>query len=134
MAELVENAVLAGKLTAMAVTVLVVTFLYNWWMWPGKYRWLARIGPRMFGPEARARIQPYETAIRRALDRHRKATGEVVQFVDVVRAPLRLHISRYSLWKSVAWGLARTDDGRERFVCVSGWYTSDSVMPEFFDR
>ncbi|MFK7819179.1 MAG: hypothetical protein AB8G99_10700 [Planctomycetaceae bacterium] len=124
----------ATKLIAIFFAVLAANFWVRWWMWPGYYQWLGRTWPRVFAPELKAQIQPQENAIKRALSRHEKATGEATKFVRVVRAPFWLFLSRYSLWKRVAWGLVKNGDGRECLVCVRGWYLSDAAMPEFFER
>ena len=108
------------KLAGVVVGIIMTSFVVGWWSWPRYARWL--------GPD---RLSMETSALRRAVNRHNKATGESIEFLRVVRPPFLLHLLRFGS-RRPAWGLVRTESG-ERIICLRGWFWSDSPMPEFFD-
>lgn len=107
------------KLSGVVAALITTSVFGGWWAWPKHAKWMGRY-----------RLSMETSALRRAVNRHNKSTGENIEFLRVVRPPLLLYLSRFGS-KRPAWGLVRTDTG-ERIICLRGWFWSDSPLPEFF--
>ena len=114
---------------AILLIVMPARLLWDWWTWPALDQWFCR---NMTLPNSRMHLQMHESAVRRAIRRYNRATGQSVEYLRLARPPLLLYLRRLTWFRSTSWALVNTDSG-PKFLFLCGWYLSDSALPELFD-
>lgn len=121
-------------LTATTVlTIVLVLILWRWWTWPALDEWICRnVKWEAVSNNHRAKLQMHQSAVKRAITRYNKASGENVEFLHLARPPLLLFLRRFTMFRSSTWALVQTASGA-KILLLKGWFTSDSTVPEFFN-
>ncbi len=123
---------LIATVLIIVLTMGLESVLWRWWTWPALDEWICQNVKWMDVSSTRASLQMHKSAINRAIDRYNTASGENVEFLRLARPPFLLFLRRFAILRSKTWAMVRTSSG-EKLIFLKGWFTSDSVVPEFFD-
>lgn len=117
----------------LTVAIIVISLLFwRWWSWPGLDEWMCGNVTWMDVSANRASLQMHQSAVERAIKRHNRSADDHVEFLCLARPPLSLFIRRFTLFRTATWAVVKTSSDR-KLLFLKGWFTSDSVVPEFFD-